>query len=305
MIMFAFEVDTLEISLKEQLPMVDKVFLVEATTSQKGKAKPLMWEQLKTTDRFKFANSSKVVHVVMDDVVEEGVLNLDHEGRQERVGVARAREWAGDTLAQDDAFVAADADEMMSRAALHQLRHCELSSDVVTGGLWMPLGNPGKAFRTQYPVDGRPHTLGLPTIYRWGKVRSGENSGVRRVQNRPTASAILGGVHLTHTSYLPNVILKMITGAEYTWSEGVASFSSLYSGVNLADLERQQAAVYNMSYVQVPGITCLQHCLKHVGLLKNQLTPQGLIKPSLLDDVGEATDIEAKLPWFLACNSQR
>ena len=36
MMMFGFEVDTLEVSLREQLDMVDTVFLVEATTTTKG-----------------------------------------------------------------------------------------------------------------------------------------------------------------------------------------------------------------------------------------------------------------------------
>jgi hypothetical protein len=33
----------------------------------------------------------------------------------------------------------------------------------------------------------------------------------------------------------------------------VTSFSSLYSGVELADLDRQQEALYTLSYVQVHG----------------------------------------------------
>ena len=70
MMMFAFEVDTLEISLREQLDMVDTVFLVEATTTTKGMVKPLLWERLKTMSRFSFVNTSKVVHVVMDDVID-------------------------------------------------------------------------------------------------------------------------------------------------------------------------------------------------------------------------------------------
>ena len=36
MILFSFEVDTLEISLREQLDLVDKVFLVESTVTNKG-----------------------------------------------------------------------------------------------------------------------------------------------------------------------------------------------------------------------------------------------------------------------------
>ena len=36
MILFGFEVDTLEIALKEQQDMVDKIFLVESSVSHKG-----------------------------------------------------------------------------------------------------------------------------------------------------------------------------------------------------------------------------------------------------------------------------
>jgi len=67
MMLFGFEVDTLEISLKEQLDLVDRLFLVEATVTHKGHPKPLMWERLKFTQRFEFVNFSKVEHVVADD----------------------------------------------------------------------------------------------------------------------------------------------------------------------------------------------------------------------------------------------
>ena len=36
MIIFSFEVDTLEIALKEQQDMVDKIFLVESSATHKG-----------------------------------------------------------------------------------------------------------------------------------------------------------------------------------------------------------------------------------------------------------------------------
>ena len=36
MILFGFEVDTLEIALREQLKFVDKVFIVESTLTHKG-----------------------------------------------------------------------------------------------------------------------------------------------------------------------------------------------------------------------------------------------------------------------------
>ena len=36
MMLFSFEVDTLEIALREQQDYVDKIFIVEATTTTKG-----------------------------------------------------------------------------------------------------------------------------------------------------------------------------------------------------------------------------------------------------------------------------
>ena len=39
----------------------------------------------------------------------------------------------------------------------------------LSGALWMPLGNLGRALRTDFPVLGRPHTFSLPTIYKVGQ----------------------------------------------------------------------------------------------------------------------------------------
>ena len=86
MILFAFEADTLEIALYDALDLVDFVFIVEATKTHKGVGtlmpgvlsnqmflqapKLLMWERLKYQERFKFVNKSKIVHVVVDDVID-------------------------------------------------------------------------------------------------------------------------------------------------------------------------------------------------------------------------------------------
>lgn len=67
MTMFGFEVDTLEIALREQLDYLDMIFIIESTLNQKGKVKPLLWERMKYSDRFSFVNMSKVQHVVMDE----------------------------------------------------------------------------------------------------------------------------------------------------------------------------------------------------------------------------------------------
>ena len=79
----------------------------------------------------------------------------------------------------------------MSRSAMNSLAHCQLGDNVSSGALWMPMGNPAKAFRSDFPVQGRPHSIGVlifynihtthatgrPGIYTWASVRIGENAG--------------------------------------------------------------------------------------------------------------------------------
>ena len=47
MILFGFEVDTLEIQLREAADLVDHYFIVEATLTHKGEPKPVLWERLR------------------------------------------------------------------------------------------------------------------------------------------------------------------------------------------------------------------------------------------------------------------
>ena len=92
-------------------------------------------------------------------------------------GVAAVREWSGEAgeLEAEDLLISANVDEgghivrplgteldfldhikdlsrnafdeyvtsrqIMSRSALHQLKWCEVSEEVISGGLWSPLGN--------------------------------------------------------------------------------------------------------------------------------------------------------------------
>ena len=89
MFLFGFELDTLEIALREQQDLVDKIFLVESSATHRGVGpdlhpltsvliislfqtpKPLIWERQKFSRRFSFVNSSKLVHVVADDLISE------------------------------------------------------------------------------------------------------------------------------------------------------------------------------------------------------------------------------------------
>jgi len=96
MLLFSFEVDTLEITLHEVLDLVDVVFLVESTLTHKAKPKPLMWERIKNQERFKFVNQSKVVHVVVDDAMYSRATKFNlwqPEFEQTWIGVDRILLW--------------------------------------------------------------------------------------------------------------------------------------------------------------------------------------------------------------------
>ena len=47
MLLFSFEVDTLEVMLREVSDLVVKIFIVENTVTHRGAFKPLLWERLK------------------------------------------------------------------------------------------------------------------------------------------------------------------------------------------------------------------------------------------------------------------
>ena len=55
-----------------------------------------------------------------------------------------------------------------------------------TGALWMPMGNPANAFRTDFQVEGRPHSLAMPAMYTWGAVRTGQARGAHSFKGKRT-----------------------------------------------------------------------------------------------------------------------
>jgi len=289
MLMFGFEVDTLEVQLREVADVVDVIFIVEATVTHHGDKKPLMWERLQFDQRFLFLPPNKVVHVIVDDLGDGlgpvgkngGGEDWWYEDRQTSAGVLRARAWAAskqDRLASDDLFISADTDEVMSRDALHKLRWCELASKgPISGALWMPVGNLNLAHRPDFAVSDRPHSFALPSIYRWEDIAEGRREGRRLQANYPGPRDhyVLGGIHMTNLAYLPNSLLKEITATEYR-----RSITSFYNNhFTIEDLNEQQMMVYNLD-----------------------------TKPfwkSLVDDIATVEDISKKLPWFLECNPDR
>ena len=204
--------------------------------------------------------------------------------------------------------------EVMSHSAMYNLAHCQLVGNVASGALWMPMGNPANAFRSDFPVEGRPHSIGKPNmslcvLYPYSSRHARhlhlgqcEDGGTKRkppcwrcskeevsgkafdvrfpskwifwLPSRPRY--ILGGIHMTNPAFLPNALLKEITGTEYNQSKIPSFFNANH---NLTELNLQQGRIFTLAN-----------------------------KPSWLkriDPVSSATDIISSLPWWLTCNQAR
>ena len=183
----------------------------------------------------------------------------------------------------------------MSRMALHQLRWCQTTSDVISGGLWVPMGNVVKAIRPDFPLPGRPHAFAMPTVYKWGRVRNGKESGRRLFYTDLGGLSIIGGVHMTSSAFIPTALLKELTATEDDYFDSSINIPFLLS-MDMADIELEQRRFYTLYYKQM--------WKDDLGLIINMCVQFWKFK-CILDPVEFAKDVEAKLPWFLDCNRER
>jgi len=292
MLLLGFEVDTLEILLREQVGLVDMFCLVESTRAHFNQsAKPLMWERLKWSDRFAFA-APKVLHVVSDD----GAM-----GRTDDVwftemtqGSHGAKECA--TAIQerfgyrpDDLLISASPDEILGAPTLQRLRWCSLLFPVLGSAVWMPAGGDlTRAVRVDHHPSLMPHAHGLPTIFklhtlRWfGRCSSTKLcfDGTRLFKTPTPRLYIVGGVHLTWAPFLPHVYLKELTGTSYNGGSRGQSFwlQQIHRAAALDRLDQLQLAIPDRVFL-------------------HRLAPLARLPFAELEIV--------YTPWFLQCNPNR
>ena len=110
--------------------------------------------------------ASKVIHVPIQSHMTPSSDIWVFENNQEKVASQEIRQIlkSSGEFGDDDLIIFADTDEMISREVLHSLRHCELRHGVVVGAIIMPMGNFDLAFRTDFPVRGKPHSYGRATV---------------------------------------------------------------------------------------------------------------------------------------------
>jgi hypothetical protein len=240
-IQFGFDVDTLEVHLNELYHVVDKFFIVEWTESHNAQfnPKPLSWERVKTQPRFrKFEDT--VVHLILDDLDTAAVANRDsrmwtREVYQETLRWQKIMLWNNRTsfFGPDDVIGFGDTDEIASRRNVELVKHCTMGKPSLDIGIWFPFGNVGYAFQSGFPIRGHPYTLGDPTFWTFASATK-YNRLTKNIPSRRRGQSmayLLGGIHMSHYSYLPPRIIKSLTATEggardRLWVELAKAFNS-------------------------------------------------------------------------------
>jgi hypothetical protein len=251
-IQFGFDVDTLEVHLNELYDVVDKFFIVEWTESHNAQfnPKPLSWERVKKQPRFrKFEH--KVVHLILDDLdtaaaASRGSTMWTREVYQETLRWQKIVLWNNRTsyFGPDDVIGLGDTDEIASRRNVELVKHCAMGKASLDIGIWFPFGNVGYAFRSDFPVPGHQYTLGDPTFWTFASATE-YHRVTRKIPSRmrgKSMSYLLGGIHMSHYSYLPPRIIKSLTATEAGARDGLwAELADAFNSNNLAGLEAKLA----------------------------------------------------------------
>jgi hypothetical protein len=292
MIQFGFEVDVLEIHLREVYDVVDVFFILESTKAHKGQVdKPLIWERVKHQSRF-IPFHDKVVHIILDDIDTASNPNKkstiwDLENLQEHLRFSKFVEWNDkqiDSFTDDDIIGFGDTDEVAWRHNLNLLKHCSLKVPSVDIGIWFPVCRLDTAFRTDWPVPGHPYTLGDPTFFTIRRAKELLNAGTPPSRNRgQTGKYLLGGMHMTRHNFLPYMLLQSITCSEC----GKGSLEVIS--------EKRNALTSNIEEAEELWSLLNIDALKQIP---------GKWRPLDQVDSNEVSLIK-KVPWFLSCNPDR
>ena len=291
MIQFGFEVDVLEIHLRELYAVVDVFFILESTKAHAGQVeKPLMWDRIKYQPRFAVFHD-KIVHIVMDDIDVFPVKESEKtsiwfvEHLQENSRLNKFLEWNTkqiDAFTDDDLIGFGDGDEVAWRYNIHLLKHCELKHSAVDIGIWFPFGTVDNAFQTDWPVPGHPYTLGDPTFFTLREAKTRLNAGSPPTRGRGKSGAfMLGGMHMTRHRFLPYMILQSLTCSECDVEDSKTVI-------------RTKEILSWRSFEEAEEVWATYHIKRWV----DRTVPLSTLDPKEVERIH-------KIPWFLSCNENR
>lgn len=207
--MFAFEVDTLEIALREYDGVADVLVLESAISHNRKDAspKPNLFSTLKATPRFAAFNGH--VHAA-ECAYNYTKTERDDPWKSEHLQNKCLSEELKKLAPAYDVVVVGSVDEILGRDALLRLRHCPLPPLPTSSAIGMPLGLLGRRFKTDWHYASLPKSFSLPTVY-----ASSHGGSFVRSFAPIGATPVMGGLHLSNYCFLPNMVLKDLTATEY------------------------------------------------------------------------------------------
>jgi hypothetical protein len=289
MIQFGYDVDVLEIHLREVYDLVDVFFVLESTrTHNRLVAKPLIWELIKDQPRFEIFQD-KIVHIVLDDTEsepsgDEGNKMFFLENKQEGIRFEKFLQWnahRGNLFGDDDIVGFGDTDKVPWRNNLQLLKFCQPMKEEIDIGIWFPMGTLDNAFRSDWPVPDHPFTLGDPTFYTVRGALAAQKAGKVVSRNRGrSGSFLLGGMHMTRHRYLPFLVLESITCSECSgWKPSL-----------LHKLKKQ---------LTIEPIKKTEEYWDDINL------EPFIYRTHPVTMLGNEAELIRKVPWFLSCNPKR
>jgi hypothetical protein len=290
MVQLGFDVDVLEIHLRELYDVVDYFFILESTrTHFKGVLKPLIWESVRLQERFALFGE-KVVHIILDDVISSMPFSEKNnifalQNTQERILAEELLNWnskQSQPLNSDDLIGFGDTDEVTDRLNVHLLKHCQIQADSIDIGIWFPMGRLNNAFRTDWPVPGYSYSLGDPSYLTLNHVKNVLSSGQTPTRGRGRSGHfLLGGMHMTRHQFVPFMMLNYASCGE---CEGFKDYQFLV----------------NLKHVMISGdFPSIEKFWIDINMspFKSRIIPRDQLPP-------EQTAI-VHIPWFLACQPER
>ena len=295
-IKLGYDVDVLEIHLNELYDVIDYFIITEAVESHYSQSKkPLIWELVKLQPRFaKFRD--KVIHFVIDDAdinakkPDKGIFGP--ERLQEKIRWEKLKKWSTtqSILSNNDLIGFGDADEIVNRLHIFRLRHCRLKVDVFDIGSWFAYGDLKTAFRSDFPLPGFPYTLGNPTFWTFEKAVKKGNISFPTYQRGFSGSYLLGGIHLTHYSFIPFLFVKALTATEA--HDSLLKLRQIADRINEKDIKSSPNKVAN-------------YIVERVNDFMRGVPKSRFVEVNELIQTQPTYKHVMQVPWFLKCNSER
>lgn len=272
--LFFAEVDTLEIRLHELDDLVDLFVLVQSDRDHHGVAyAPFASELFAKDPRFtRFSHKVEVITVHDWRPPTSGTTNWAFEHRTMRAAATYARGQPAGTL-----IIFGHSDEVPARSTVWKARHCDVRLPLNVGA-WFPPGDLRYAYRSDWPAQGHPFTLGDPLIARAEQIRDAPSLLRARDDGLPRGKmthVLLGGFHASSYCYPPAMLLKALTATEHVRR-------------------------FNLS--QLLSTNCQPARLMEPCRRSHEFETPARVLP--VGNVPMSSEI-ATLPWLLACNPRR